>query len=214
MYDPAATDNAIFRIGLLGHGTVGASSTTSWAPAAPDRRDHGFKPVISGVLTRSRSDVDGIATPTSSSGDGRRSDYDYVVRAIPPANVVTANKQLLGVHGRSCGLAASTPSAALRGGRVDVPVIRVLQESLVGDHIDRVHGIVNGTTNFILSQMAATGAPYADALAEAQRLGYAEADPTEDVNGKDAAAKMAILARLAFNTPVSLEDVRYEGTST
>ena len=92
-----------------------------------------------------------------------------------------------------------------------MPVIRVLQESLAGAHVDRLHGIVNGTTNFILTRMAETGASYDDALAEAQALGYAEADPTEDVNGKDAAAKMAILARLAFNTPVHLDQVPYEG---
>jgi homoserine dehydrogenase len=90
-------------------------------------------------------------------------------------------------------------------------VIRVLQESLAGARIDRVHGIVNGTTNFILSEMARTGAPYADVLAEAQRLGYAEADPSEDVDGRDAAAKMAIIARLAFDTPVHLDQVTYEG---
>jgi homoserine dehydrogenase len=92
-----------------------------------------------------------------------------------------------------------------------VPVIRVLQESLAGAHVDRIHGIVNGTTNFVLTRMAETGASYAEALAEAQQLGYAEADPSEDVDGRDAAAKMAILARLAFNTPVSLDQVRYEG---
>jgi homoserine dehydrogenase len=92
-----------------------------------------------------------------------------------------------------------------------VPVIRVLQETLAAAHVDRLHGIVNGTTNFILTRMAESGASYEEALAEAQRLGYAEADPTEDVNGADAAAKMAILARLAFNTPVHLDDVRYEG---
>ena len=77
----------------------------------------------------------------------------------------------------------------------------MLQESLAGATIDRVHGIVNGTTNFILTEMARTGATFAEALAEAQRLGYAEADPTDDVNGRDAAAKMAIIARLAFETP-------------
>jgi homoserine dehydrogenase len=87
----------------------------------------------------------------------------------------------------------------------------VLQESLAGARIERVHGIVNGTTNFILTEMARAGMTYADALAEAQRLGYAEADPAEDVDGRDAAAKMAILARLAFDTPVHLDQVRYEG---
>ena len=93
-----------------------------------------------------------------------------------------------------------------------VPVIRVLQESLAGATIDRVHGIVNGTTNFILTEMATNRhRRSSEALAEAQRLGYAEADPTEDVDGRDAAAKMAILARLAFDTPVHLDQVRYEG---
>jgi homoserine dehydrogenase len=90
-------------------------------------------------------------------------------------------------------------------------VIRVLQESLAGATVERVHGIVNGTTNFILTEMARTGMTFAQALAEAQRLGYAEADPSEDVDGRDAAAKMAILARLAFDTPVHLGQVRYEG---
>ncbi len=92
-----------------------------------------------------------------------------------------------------------------------VPVIRVIQESLAATRIEKLLGIVNGTTNFILSEMASTGATYEDALARAQELGYAEADPTEDVGGADAAAKMAILARLAFDTPVGLDDVTYEG---
>ena len=92
-----------------------------------------------------------------------------------------------------------------------MPVIRVLQEALAGATIDRVHGIVNGTTNFILTEMAKTGATFEQALAEAQRLGYAEADPSDDVDGRDAAAKMAIIARLAFGTPVHIDQVRYEG---
>jgi homoserine dehydrogenase len=90
-------------------------------------------------------------------------------------------------------------------------VIRVIQESLAGTEISKVFGIVNGTTNFILTEMAGTGAAYESALARAQELGYAEADPSDDVGGADAAAKMAILARLAFHTPVRLADVRYEG---
>jgi homoserine dehydrogenase len=92
-----------------------------------------------------------------------------------------------------------------------VPVIRVLQESFAGARIDRVHGIVNGTTNFILSEMARLGLSFEQALAEAQRLGFAEADPSDDVDGRDAAAKMAIVARLAFETPVRLDQVRFEG---
>jgi homoserine dehydrogenase len=87
----------------------------------------------------------------------------------------------------------------------------VIQESLSATRIEKVLGIVNGTTNFILTEMASTGATYEDALARAQELGYAEADPAEDVGGADAAAKMAILARLAFDTPVGLGDVTYEG---
>ena len=86
-----------------------------------------------------------------------------------------------------------------------------MAETLAAAHIERVHGIVNGTTNYILTQMAATGASYEQALREAQEMGYAEADPTEDVTGKDAAAKMAILARLAFSAAVTLEQVSYEG---
>jgi homoserine dehydrogenase len=129
-------------------------------------------------------------------------------------HVVTANKQLLAEHGEELWAAAREHGVQLRfeaavGGVV--PVIRVLQESLAGAHVERLHGIVNGTTNFILSRMAETGAEYADALAEAQALGYAEADPTDDVSGRDAAAKMAILARLAFDTPVTLEEIPFEG---
>jgi homoserine dehydrogenase len=129
-------------------------------------------------------------------------------------HVVTANKQLLSHHGEELWEVARIEGVQLRfEGAVAgaVPVIRVLQESLSGATIDRVHGIVNGTTNFILSEMASKGATYSEALEEAQRLGYAEADPSEDVDGRDAAAKMAILARLAFDTPVHFDQVRYEG---
>jgi homoserine dehydrogenase len=92
-----------------------------------------------------------------------------------------------------------------------IPVIRVIQESLAATEITKVFGIVNGTTNFILTEMEKTGASYSDALGRAQELGYAEADPSDDVGGADAAAKMAILARLAFHTPVSLNEVAFEG---
>jgi homoserine dehydrogenase len=87
----------------------------------------------------------------------------------------------------------------------------VLQESLAAAHVERIHGIVNGTTNYILTEMGRAGLSYAEALEQAQELGYAEADPTDDVTGRDAAAKMAILARLAFSTPVHLDQVVYEG---
>ena len=129
-------------------------------------------------------------------------------------HVVSANKQLLSYHGEELWAAAREHGVQLRfEGAVAgvVPVIRVLQESLAGARIERVHGIVNGTTNYILTEMAAAGITYDEALGQAQALGYAEADPTDDVTGKDAAAKMAILARLAFSTPVHLDQVRYEG---
>ena len=92
-----------------------------------------------------------------------------------------------------------------------IPVIKVLRESMIVTGVHRIDGIVNGTTNFILSRMVQAGASYADALAEAQELGYAEADPTEDVTGGDAAAKIAILASIAFHTRVRLEEVDYVG---
>ncbi|HEV2820319.1 MAG TPA: homoserine dehydrogenase, partial [Solirubrobacteraceae bacterium] len=129
-------------------------------------------------------------------------------------HVVTANKQLLSRHGEELWALAREHGVQLRFEAAVagvVPVIRVLQESLAAAHVERLHGIVNGTTNFILSEMARTGASYETALGEAQRLGYAESDPTEDVSGQDAAAKMAILARLAFATPVHLDQVRFEG---
>src|SRR5208283_497986 len=128
-------------------------------------------------------------------------------------NVVTANKQLLSQYGEQLFDTAREQGVQLRFEAAVagvIPVVRVLDESLAGTHIERVHGIVNGTTNFILTEMA-RGLPYADALREAQRAGYAEADPSEDVSGRDAAAKMAILARLAFGSPVRLDEVRYEG---
>src|SRR5256714_1800069 len=129
-------------------------------------------------------------------------------------HVVTANKAVLSQHGEEIYDAARRAGVQLRfeaavGGVV--PVIRVIHETLAAAHIDRVHGIVNGTTNFILSEMTRTGASYEEALREAQALGYAEADPTEDVSGRDAAAKMAIIARLAFDLPVHLESVPYQG---
>ncbi len=208
-----------FRVGLLGHGTVGAA----FAELLPQRAEHvaavtGMRPEIGGVLTRSRGDfatlLDGSDLIVELIG-GIEPARDYVLRAMRAGkHVVTANKQLLSQHGEELWACAREHGVQLRFEAAVagvVPVIRVLQESLAAAHVERIHGIVNGTTNFILSEMARTGAPYAEVLAEAQRLGYAEADPSEDVNGKDAAAKMAILARLAFDTPVHLDQVVCEG---
>jgi homoserine dehydrogenase len=208
-----------FRIGLLGHGTVGAAFAELLHSRANEvEAVTGLRPELSGVLTRSRGDFEAIVAGSDLVVEvmgGLDPARDYVLRAMAAGkHVVTANKQLLSQHGEELWAAARENGVQLRFEAAVagvVPVIRVLQESLAAARVDRLHGIVNGTTNFVLTRMAETGASYDDALAEAQRLGYAEADPSEDVNGKDAAAKMAILARLAFNTPVRLDQVPYEG---
>jgi homoserine dehydrogenase len=213
------SDAQRFRIGLLGHGTVGSA----FAALIQERADEvlavtGLRPELSGVLTRSRGEFEDILERSDLIVElmgGLDPTRDYVLRAMAAGrHVVTANKQLLSQHGEELWACAREHDVQLRFEAAVagvVPVIRVLQETLAAAHVERLHGIVNGTTNFILTRMAETGAAYADALAEAQELGYAEADPSEDVDGRDAAAKMAILARLAFNTPVHLDDVRYEG---
>ena len=127
--------------------------------------------------------------------------------------VVTANKQLVAQHGAELFAAAAEAGVQLRFEAsvcAAIPVIKVLCEALVVSNVHRVLGIVNGTTNFILTEME-SGATFGEALAEAQRLGYAEADPTDDVSGADAAAKMAILATVAFGSRVTLADVDYQG---
>src|SRR6185295_9316884 len=215
----AMSDPQLFRIGLLGHGTVGGA----FATLLEERADEiaavtGLRPDLVGVLTRSRGEFADILERSDLIVEvmgGLEPAREHVLAAMAAGrHVVTANKQLLSQHGEELWSCARENRVQLRFEAAVagvVPVIRVLQETLAAAHVDRLHGIVNGTTNFILTRMAETGASYDDALAEAQRLGYAEADPSEDVNGKDAAAKMAILARLAFNTPVHLDDVRYEG---
>jgi homoserine dehydrogenase len=158
-----------------------------------------------------------------------RDDVDIVVEVMGPVeparkailtalehgkSVVTANKALLAQSTGELAEAAERArvdlyfEAAVAGA---IPVIRPLTQSLAGDTVVRVAGIVNGTTNYILSEMAATGADYASALADASALGYAEADPTADVEGYDAAAKAAILASIAFHTRVTADDVYREG---
>ena len=207
------------RIGLLGRGTVGDAFHELLAQRADTiAATAGRRPEIAGVLRRSEGDFDSILESSEIVVEligGIDPARDYVTRALREGrHVVTANKQLIAQHGEELVAAAREGGAQLRFEAAVagvVPVIRVMHESFAGAHIEKVHGIVNGTTNYILSEMARTGATYADALGRAQELGYAEADPTEDVNGKDAAAKMAILGRLAFHASVSLDDVPYEG---
>jgi len=208
-----------FRVGLLGRGTVGGAFA-DLLPRQAERieRITGLRLSLTGILTRTHGSFDEILDRSDMIVEligGLDPARDYVLRAMRAGkHVVTANKQLLSRHGEELWDVARQNAVQLRfEGAVAgvVPVIRVIQESLAGAQIDRVHGIVNGTTNFILTEMARTGATFAEALAEAQRLGYAEADPAEDVDGSDAAAKMAILARLAFDTPVHFDEVRYDG---
>ncbi|MGA7397901.1 MAG: homoserine dehydrogenase [Solirubrobacterales bacterium] len=207
------------KIGLLGHGTVGgAFDELVTARAASIETATGRKAEISGVLTTSIGDFDEIlggADVIVELMGGTDHARTYVLAALAAGKpVVTANKQLLAQHGAELFAAAEEAGVQLRfeaAIAAVVPVVRVLQESFGSVEFTKVSGIVNGTTNFILSEMASTGASYEDTLVRAQELGYAEADPTDDVNGADAAAKMAILARLAFHTPVTLDQVDFEG---
>ena len=139
----------------------------------------------------------------------------YILEAIAAGKqVVTANKDLLAEHGEEVMSAADLAGndlqfeAAVAGA---IPIIRPLKQSMAGNHITEVMGIVNGTTNYILTKMTERGMDYTDALAEATRLGYAEADPTADVEGYDAGRKMAIMASIAFNSRVTFDHVYTEG---
>ncbi len=210
------------RIGLLGRGTVGAAFATLLAERAEAvKAATGRRPELSGVLTRSEGDFGAIVERSDLIVEligGTDPARDYVLDALRAARpVVTANKQLLARHGDQLfGIARESGvqlrfEAAVAG---VIPIVRTIQESFGVTELSKVFGIVNGTTNFILSEMASSGAPYEEALARAQQLGYAEADPSEDVGGADAAAKMAILARLAFHTSVTLSEVAYEGIET
>lgn len=141
--------------------------------------------------------------------------FDHVTSLLEQGKaVVTANKQLLSQQGAYLFRLAEEKGTRLKfeaSVAGAIPVIKVLRESMVAAGLTGIFGIVNGTTNYILTEMTRTGARYEDALARAQEWGYAEADPTEDINGKDAAAKMAILASIAFHTPVTLGDVDCAG---
>jgi homoserine dehydrogenase len=208
-----------FRIGLLGHGTVGAA----FAQLVAERADAivpvtGLRPEVTGILTRSQGSFDEVLENADLIVElmgGIEPAREYVLAAMRAGrHVVSANKLLLSQHGEELWACAREHGVQLRfEGAVAgvVPVIRVLQESLAASRVERIHGIVNGTTNYILTEMERSGLSYEEALGQAQTLGYAEADPTDDVTGRDAAAKMAILARLAFSTPVHLDQVVYEG---
>ncbi|WP_340385101.1 homoserine dehydrogenase [Streptomyces sp. SS7] len=222
------------KVALLGCGVVGSEVARIMTTHADDLAQRIGAPVeLAGVAVRRPSKVrDGIdpsLVTTDATALVKRGDIDVVVEVIGGiepartlittafahgASVVSANKALLAQDGAALHAAADEHGkdlyyeAAVAGA---IPLIRPLRESLAGDKINRVMGIVNGTTNFILDKMDSTGAGYQEALDEATALGYAEADPTADVEAFDAAAKAAILAGIAFHTRVRLDDVYREG---
>lgn len=237
---PAATLLAVTQltIGLLGCGNVGGAFVDLLdARRASIAARTGIDLQIGAIAVRSVSKHrDHVRDPDRLTTDARavveNADIDLVIEligGIEPARelivlaleagkpVVTGNKELLANHGAELYATAAANGvdllfeAAVAGG---IPLIRPLRESLVGEDVTRVMGIVNGTTNYILTQMAQHGAAYADALADAQQLGYAEADPTADVEGYDAGAKAAIIASIAFGATVVAGDVYHEGISS
>jgi homoserine dehydrogenase len=228
----------VVRVGVLGCGNVGApliELLQRRAEAIAART--GLRLEVTKVAVRSASRERDVVMPngvlTTDAGEVvGAADVDIVVEVIggiEPARelimtalaagkpVITANKELLANFGAELFAAAEHAGvdllfeAAVAGG---IPLIRPLRESLVGECITRVMGIVNGTTNYILTKMTEEGADYSDALAEAQRLGFAERDPTADVEGFDAGAKAAIIASIAFGVRVVAGDVYHEGISS
>ncbi len=222
------------RIGLLGCGTVGqAFARTIAEQGATIARASGRRLEIGPVLVRDANRPRAGIRPAQLTTDPQDvlsdPDVDVIVEVMgglePTATylrqalqagrpVVTANKQLLSRHGAELLTLAETSGTELRfeaSACAAIPVIKVLRESMLAAEISALTGIVNGTTNYILTEMARRSLSYAEALKRAQDLGYAEADPTEDVGGADAAAKMAILASIAFHTNVHFDDVAYEG---
>ncbi|MEO6822317.1 MAG: homoserine dehydrogenase [Candidatus Nanopelagicales bacterium] len=222
-------------VALLGCGTVGTQVVRLLRESAGDLSARAGAPlVLTGVgvrdITRRRAGVvpdlitDDLAGLAGSGADvvvellgGIEPARTLILAAMAAgSSVVTANKALLASHGAELHAAAQKHEvdlyyeASVAGA---IPLLRPLRESLAGDRVRRVLGIVNGTTNFILSKMDEEGTDYTVALAEAQSLGYAEADPRADVEGEDAAAKAAILAGLAFHTRVTIDDVDTEGIS-
>jgi homoserine dehydrogenase len=221
-------------VALLGYGTVGASVSRMLAESGDEiERATGHRlrvvralvqdtakersfPAADGVLTTDFAAIrDDAAIDVVAEVMGGLEPAGGYVRALLEAGkpVVSANKQLIAREGAELFAAASAAGVQLRFEAsvcAAIPVVKVLRESLIATNVHRVLGIVNGTTNFILSRME-RGGSYADALAEAQSLGYAEADPSDDVNGADAAAKMAILATVAFGSRVTLAEVETRG---
>lgn len=227
-----AGKNTAVRVALLGCGTVGSEVARLLTEQADELAARAGAPVeLAGIAVR-RPDKHSELPRHLLTADAAalvESDVDVIVEligGIEPVrgwlltalrkgkSVVTANKALLAEYSAELSEAADSAGADLyfeASVAGAIPLLRPLRESLAGDRITKVMGIVNGTTNFILSAMDSTGAGYAETLDEASRLGYAEADPTADVDGYDAASKAAILASLAFHSRVTAADVHREG---
>lgn len=223
------------RVALLGAGSVGANVARLMIENKQELAQRvGAEFDIAGILVRDahqqRPGVPSELFTTDAEGlilsadivieliGGIHPAKEYVELALNSgADVITANKALIAAHGPELfDLAEQLGAqlyyeAAVAGA---IPIIRPLRESLAGDKVNRVMGIVNGTTNFILDRMESTGADFNEALAEATELGYAEADPTADIEGYDAASKAAILASLAFHSEVPVEKVHREGITS
>ncbi len=231
---PAAPDK--LSVVVLGGGTVGTEVVRLLEEHADDLAARaGARLVLGGVgvrdLTRARPGIresllsDDVQALLDTAPDivveligGITPAREFILKAMAEgASVVTANKALIATDGAELHAAAQAAGvdlfyeAAVAGA---IPLLRPIRESLAGDRIRKVLGIVNGTTNYVLTQMDSSGASFSDALAQAQSLGYAEADPTADVQGYDAAAKAAILASLAFHTRVTLDQVSVEGIAS
>lgn len=237
-FQPGKGEGQPVGVAILGYGTVGSQVLRLLHENADAFRHRAGGPLeVRGVAASnvakhqgSLADELGVLTDDAESLI-QRDDVDLVVEVIggidyprklvlaalqAGKSVVTANKALVAAHSGELGDAADAAGVDLyfeAAVAAAIPVVGPLRRSLAGDQVQSVAGIVNGTTNFILDAMESTGASYDDMLAEATRLGYAEADPTADVEGHDAASKAAILASLAFHTRVTFEDVYCEGIS-
>jgi len=222
------------KIAIAGLGTVGGGTVELLAHHADllaARTGRRFELVAAAALLRPDGlPLDGVTFYTDARELAREAEYDVLVELIGGASgvaldvvrtalergkhVVTANKAMIAHHGIELARLAELTGAnigfeaSVGGG---IPVIKALREGLAANHVTKVMGILNGTCNFILSTMQETGREFADVLAEAQALGYAEADPTFDIDGIDTAHKLAILASLAFSMPVSIDAVTCEG---
>ena len=236
-FNPGKGEGQSVGVAILGLGTVGTQVLRLLGEKAEDfERRIGGPIEVKGVAvsdkTKPRPGIDPELITDDAYSLVERDDVDLVVEVIggidyprrvvlaalrAGKSVVTANKALVAAHGAELSDAADSSGADLffeAAVAAAIPIVGPLRRSLAGDTVNKVVGIVNGTTNFILDAMDSTGADYGEMLAEATRLGYAEADPTADVEGHDAASKAAILSSLAFHTRVTADDVHCEGISS